>query len=134
MSQEHDDDLRRAALYLGMDEKELANVRAEHAKYERRKQAMQRGDQGGPIPGTDCECGPLTFAPIQCTGCGIKLTSQNHGNASQCERCFEETQALRAFEAARQRLIAENKAALAKAKPGLLRRFLSLFSRGRGKK
>lgn len=127
MSQEYDDDLRRAALYLGMDEKELANVRAEHAKYERRKAAMQRGDQGSPIPGAECECGPLTFAPIKCSGCDILLTRQNHGNGRQCERCFSESQALRKYEIARQHYL-ESK------KPTLFRRFLSLFSRGRGRK
>jgi predicted RNA-binding Zn-ribbon protein involved in translation (DUF1610 family) len=110
MNAEHDEDMRKARMYLQMDERELANVRAEHEKYERRKAAMQRGDQGSPIPGsTECECGPLTFAPIHCTSCGIKLTSQNHDAHRMCQRCAEEDQALTNFEAARQKLIAENK-------------------------
>lgn len=95
----------------------LANANAALSKRRQmRREAMQRGDQGSPVAPilTDAECGPLHFQPIPCTGCGVKLTSQNHGCGKQCERCFEETQALRAFEDARLRLIAENNAALAR--------------------
>ncbi len=77
---EHDEDLRKARLYLTLDEFEMANVRAEHEKYERRQAAMQRGDMGSPI-------GPLTFAPLSCVSCSIKLTTKNHATAHVCVTC-----------------------------------------------
>lgn len=121
-------DEQMARLSLTLDPKERANLLAEHQKWEaNRRGAMQYGDQGSPIPGAECECGPLTFAPLKCTGCDILLTKQNHGNGRQCARCFSEVQALRKYEIARQHYLKSKK-------PGLLRRFLSLFSRGRGRK
>lgn len=103
-------DEQMARLSLTLDEKERANLLAEHERWERRRRAMKRGDEGSPIPGAECECGPLTFAPLKCTGCDILLTRANHGNGKQCQRCFEETQAFklesqRRFEAARQNLL-----------------------------
>lgn len=96
---------------LDDNETALANAKAKAALLAKlrqmRREAMQRGDQGSPVE-------PVSFAPLTCTGCDVLLTRQNHGNAQQCQRCFEEAQALRNFEAARLRLIAENNAALAK--------------------
>jgi hypothetical protein len=113
------DDLH-ARLSLDMDPKERANLRAQHEQWEaKRRTAIQYGDQGSPVPGSDCECGPLSFAPLHCTGCSVLLTRQNHGNGRQCQRCFEETQALALrYEQARQDYLAARK-------PGPIRRFLS---------
>lgn len=65
MNHEHDEDLRKARLYLTLDADEMANVRAEHEKYERRKAAMQYGDSGSP------QHEAVTFAPLpDCLICG----------------------------------------------------------------
>lgn len=74
------DELQRARLYLMLDEDEMANVRATIAQAERRRAAIAYGDCGSPV----------TFVPVQCSGCDIKLTSQNHAGGRQCLRCEEE--------------------------------------------
>lgn len=111
---EHDEDIRKARLYLTLDADEMANVRAEQAKYERRKAAMQRGDTGSPVVPCESinyphECGPLHFQPIPCTGCGVKLTSQNHATNQQCEQCRFKAEQRQRFEEA-QRKYVESKA------------------------
>lgn len=78
------DELQRARLYLMLDEDEMANVRATIAQAERRRAAIAYGDCGSPV----------TFVPVQCSGCDIKLTSQNHAGGRQCLRCKEEAVAL----------------------------------------
>ena len=82
-------DEQMAALSLLMDEKELANLRAQHRQWEIRK-ALQRGDMGSPVirtvyDGTDAS--PLTFAPLGCRTCGMKLTTQSHAGALTCVPC-----------------------------------------------
>ncbi len=120
MNSEHDEDLRKARLYLTLDEFEMANVRAEHEKYERRKAAMRRGDMGSPI-------GPLTFAPLSCVSCSIKLTTKNHATAHVCVTCQDRKDRLsqNAADAAR---FEEKRVAVAKliaARPTALRAALT---------
>ncbi len=83
---DHDEDLRRARLYLQLDPDEMQNVRAEHEKYERRKQAMKRGDSGSLIEPRSYDPA-MPFTPVQCVTCGVKLTSQNHSAALTCHEC-----------------------------------------------
>ncbi len=107
MTQENED-IQRAALYLRMDEKELANVRAENEKYERRKAAMAYGAASADVE-------PITFAPSYCLGCDILLTRQNHGDSGRCSDCHFESCALAWAETKRQerqsKKLAEAKAA-----------------------
>jgi hypothetical protein len=79
-------DEQMARLSLTMDERELANLAAENARYERRKQAMQRGDGGSYIDPRSYDPA-MPFTPVQCVTCGVKLTSQNHSAALTCHEC-----------------------------------------------
>lgn len=103
MNTEHNEDMRKARMYLQMDDRELANMRAEHEKYERRKAAMQRGDTGSPL----APCESVSFAPLPCTGCDVLLTRSNHGNGQQCQRCLDEDQSFKRYEESRARYVAE---------------------------
>ncbi len=94
MSHDHED-LAPVRRYLNMDERELANVQAEHDKYARRKAAMAYGAASAGVE-------PITFAPSYCTGCDILLTRQNHGDSKRCNDCFLESCALRFAENKRQ--------------------------------
>ncbi len=81
-------DEQMARLSLTMDERELANLAAENARYERRKQAMQRGDSGSLIDPRSFDPA-MPFTPVQCVTCGVKLTSQNHAQSLTCHACVE---------------------------------------------
>ncbi len=126
---EHDENLRKARLYLTLDEDEMANVRAEHEKYERRKAAMGRGDMGSPVlrtvyDGTDAS--PLTFAPVQCRTCGIKLTTQSHAGALTCTACCDRRARL-SFYAQQQSTFTAKADALKDAKARSARNWLMLW-------
>lgn len=91
-----------------------------------RRRAIKRGDEGSPIRLPElCQCGH----------CHVRLTHEVRSHImGVCRRCLEESLALqleakRRFEKSQAEYVAQ-----AKAKPTLLRRFLSLFSRGRGRK
>ena len=81
-------DEQMARLSLTMDERELANLAAENARYERRKQAMQRGDSGSLIDPRSFDPA-MPFTPVQCVVCGVKLTTMNHSAALTCHECVE---------------------------------------------
>jgi predicted RNA-binding Zn-ribbon protein involved in translation (DUF1610 family) len=80
-----DRDTQMAALSLLMDEKELANLAAQHRQWER-QQAILRGDSGSLIDPRSFDPA-MPFTPVQCVTCGVKLTSQNHAHSLTCHEC-----------------------------------------------
>ena len=114
---DHDSDLRRARLYLQLEPDEMANVRAEHEKYERRKQAMHKGDSGSPVE-------PIYFPKITCLTCSAILTTQTHGGGQLCHACIaHEAKIQHAAETNARFLIAQ-----AKVVAGQKRRVLLTFA------
>ena len=73
-------DEQMARLSLTMDERELANLAAENSKYERRKQAMRKGDSGSPVE-------PVFFIHQRCVTCSVILTTMNHSASMLCHAC-----------------------------------------------
>lgn len=128
MNNEHDEDLRKARLYLTLDADEMQNVKAEHAKWEAkqsaRRQAMLYGDSGSPQKSD--HAGPLYFVAVCCRLCGVKLTSQNHALAMVCGRCHDRNSRLaqNAADAARfeEKRLALNK--LRASRPSVLKQTL----------
>ena len=91
----HDEEMKRASLYLSMDEKDLANMQAEHAKWEaRRKTAIAYGDQGSPVE-------PVEFTPFSCRSCDDIINEHNRSPVTgQCVGCLQESIALRIWQQA----------------------------------
>lgn len=87
MTDDPQDDLDQARMWLQMDPREHANRVAELAKRQR-KAALLYGDACAG------HTEPVTFVAVDCISCGIGLTRQNHAIHRICIRCKEESDAI----------------------------------------
>ena len=86
MNSENDEDMEQARKWLLVDQKDLANFAAEHAKrYRQRKAAMAYADPAAQLPQPEA----VSFAPLPCVECGVALTNQNHDNHFRCRNCVQ---------------------------------------------
>ena len=79
-------DEQMAKLSLELDPRERENLLAEHRRWEIRRRAIKRADEGSLIEPRSFDPA-MPFTPVQCVTCGVKLTTMNHAQSLTCHEC-----------------------------------------------